>query len=173
MAILGKFTKQPIEVEIYAIQFADDMPPTDSIAGGHQVVTHNGKATGTLILSAPYTATLNDDHKVLRTTAGVTLPAGAADGYTIYVGNVNQSAGIFADSISIPARGSAIIVRTAGAWITEVTAQGIIVAAPRDQRVRIVFTGGFDGQTYKAELTAMTSEGRTMQDELLIKVREF
>lgn len=172
MAILEKFTKQPIEVEIYAIQFAEDMAATDSITSGHQVVTHNGKSKGLMVLFAPYTATAADDRKTLRTNSSVTLPADAADGYTLYVGNTNQSAAISVGPTNIPARGSSILVRSAGNWIVEASATGIIVAAPGDQRIRIVFVGGLDGNSYKAELTAITSEGRTMQDELIIKVRE-
>lgn len=172
MAILEKFTKQPIEVEIYAIQFAEDMAGTDSITAGHQVVTHNGKSKGLLVLSAPYTATPGDDHKTIRTNAPVTLPVGVADGYALYVGNTNQTGSISVGPFNVPARGSVIASRIAGAWVSEVSVTGIIVAAPGDQRMRIQFTGGLDGNSYKAELTAITSEGRTMQDELIIKVRE-
>ena len=172
MAILEKFTKQAIEVEIYAIQFAEDMAPTDSISGGHVLLTHQGKSKGTLNLSAPYAATLADDHKSLCSSAAISLPNGVPDGYTLYVGNVNQSAGITAGSFNIAARSCAIIVYRAGNWLCEASGQGIVVAAPGDQRIRIIFAGGTDGNNYKAELTASTAEGRVMQDELIIKVRE-
>lgn len=172
MTILGTFTKQPIEVEFYSVQFVRDLPDTDEATSGYQVITHNGKSVGTLTLAAPYTALLADDRKTIRTTGAITLPSGAPDGYTLYIGNVNQNAAAFVGATLVPARGSVIVVRSVGAWVIEASANGILVSAPGDQRMRVQMAGGLDKKPYKIEATIGTAEGRTLQNEIIVKVRE-
>lgn len=172
MTVLAKFTKQPIETEFYAIQFAEDMAMSDEITGGHVVVTQLASSTGLMVLNSPYQIQLSDDKKTIRTTSNLTPPVGAPDGFTLYLGNANQNAAITFGSLPIPARACAIFVKRDGQWEVEVTGQGIVVSAPRDQRIRIQFAGGVNGTSYKAELTAITAEGRVIQDELVIKVKE-
>jgi hypothetical protein len=172
MTILGTYTKQPIEVEFYSVQFVRDMADTDEATSGYQVITHNGKSLGTLIINAGYAATLGDDHKTIRTTDAVALPGVAPEGFTLYIGNVNQNAGIYVGAWLVPARGSIIVVRCGGTWCVEASANGILVSAPGDQRMRVQMAGGVDKKNYKIEATIGTAEGRVLQNEILVKVRE-
>ncbi len=41
-----------------------------------------------------------------------------------------------------------------------------------DKRVRNWIAGGTDGTKYKIETTTTSTEGRVLQDEIIIKVRE-
>lgn len=42
-----------------------------------------------------------------------------------------------------------------------------------NRRVKIWVSGGVSGQRYKVEVTTLTSEGRRLQDEFYIVVRDF
>jgi len=42
-----------------------------------------------------------------------------------------------------------------------------------DPRVRFWITGGTAGQRYKVTITSDTADGRTLQDELVVKVKEY
>lgn len=40
-------------------------------------------------------------------------------------------------------------------------------------RVRVWLEGGEDGERYKVEVTSSTADGRVMQDEFILTVRDF
>jgi hypothetical protein len=42
-----------------------------------------------------------------------------------------------------------------------------------DPRVRFWLSGGVDGVRYKVTITSNTADGRVIQDELTVKVKEF
>jgi hypothetical protein len=172
MSILGKFDQQPLEIEIYSIRFEQDMSATDEITGAWNAIAYKSGVAGKIVASAPYTATTADDKKLIRTAYDVTLPVDAADGYTQFVCNMSQSAAIDVSGISLAVREGAVIVLVDGDWTVESSVQGIVVATPGDQRVRLVVSYGKDGATYKTETTITTAEGRQLQDELLIRFKE-
>lgn len=181
MTILGKFVQQPQEIEFYSIQFIRDMAATDEIESTWSVINYRTHPLSTeevpvnyvtLTKVAPYTAVLTDDLKIIRSTADITLPESAPDGYTQFVSNYSTTTAIVAGGFTIPIRAAAIIKRVAGTWEIESSIQTIMVNAPGDQRVRIGVAYGVDGQTYKTETTAILSEGRQLQDELVIRFKE-
>lgn len=170
MTILNKYTKQPREVETYAIQYAEDMSSTDNITGGYSAFALD-KAIET-DLSTSYTATSSDNNKLFYTGNSITLPTGVADGFVIMVSNTDQDSAITVGSFNVPARGCIIVRRKNSAWVAELTGTTIIVDATGDQRVRVSVSGGFHGTTYKGQLTANTSEGRVLEDEFILRVKE-
>ena len=74
--------------------------------------------------------------------------------------------------MSVPARGAVIVLRKDGAWVVEAKTNAVLVSAPLDQRVRTTVYGGVVGQTYKVQVLVTTAEGRVMQDEFLITIKE-
>lgn len=93
MTILGRFTKQPAEVESYSIEFADDLVNQDKISSATSEVVPTG---------------LN----LVSTT----------------------------------------VIGT---------------------RVKVLISGGTNKTTYKITVTAQTDDGRTLQDEFIIKIVEY
>ena len=173
MSVLGKYKKQAVEVEIYGIQFAEDMSTTDEIVHAWQMIAPklssvwNGK-----VKTVSYTANSADVSTTLVTSADVVLPTDAVEGYQISVANYNQSAAITVGSFSVPARGSIAVIWKGGAWLIEASTNSVLVSAAKDQRVRTTVVGGFTSQTYKVQVTVTTAEGRVMQDEFLVAIKE-
>jgi hypothetical protein len=93
MAILGKFLKQPVEVQDYDISFVDWLAAFPDTAASHTVIADDGITLGTTTL-----------------TGGI---------------------------------------------------------------VKVWLSGGITGTAYKITATIVTSGGRTKQDEILVKVKEF
>jgi hypothetical protein len=170
MTILGKFTKQPREIETYSIQFAEDMTATDNIVGGYGAIALPGAIE--VDLTAPYTVGAEDNNKLFYTGFNVTLPSGLSDGFVVMVSNTDQDSQITVTGFNIPARGCIVIRRKAGAWVSEMSAICIVVAVPGDQRIRMTFTGGANTLSYKGQMSALTSEGRVLEDELTIRIKE-
>lgn len=173
MSLLGEYYKQPVEVEVYGIQFAEDMSETDQIESSFQILSNfKDDAWDQVVQASPYTALLTDDGRTLVSTSDITLPVGAADGYHINVANKNQVTAIFVGSISIPARGASVVLRKNGAWVEEAKTNAIQVDAIGDQRVRVWVHGGTPWELYKVQVTVSTTEGRTMQDEFTVEIEE-
>ena len=173
MSLLGKYKKQPVEVEIYGIQFAQDMSTTDEIVSTWQVIARkSAPAWDQVVISAPYTATTADADMTLVATSNITLPVDAAEGYRLNVANQSQGSAITVGALNVPARASVVVLRKSGAWVEEAKTQGVLVSAPLDQRVRTTVYGGVVGQTYKVQVLVTTSEGRVMQDEFLVTIKE-
>ena len=173
MTVLGKPTKQPVEVEVYSIQFAEDMADTDEIISTWQIIARStATAWDGTPLTTSYTALSTDDGRIIVTNSGITLPTGVSDGYVLYVSNNSQVAAITVGSFTIPARSAMVICRVLGAWVSEAITTSILVDAPGDQRVRTFVSKGKVGLSYKLQVAVTTTEGRTLQDELVIRIRE-
>lgn len=173
MSLLGEYFKQPVEVEVYAIQFAKDMSPTDQIQSAFQILSRDADEPWNLVTqTGVYAATTADDKKVLVTESGVTLPGDALDGFHLCVTNSSQVAGITVGAFTVPARGAIIVQRVNGAWKVEAKTESVLVDAPEDQRVRVWVYFGTPYEVYKVQVTVSTTEGRTMQDEFTVEIEE-
>jgi hypothetical protein len=55
------------------------------------------------------------------------------------------------------------------------TPSGLTIAAPFvvSPRVRMFISGGTDGVSYKIEVTTVTADGRVLEDEFTVKVKEL
>lgn len=174
MTILGEYTKQPVEVEIFSIQFATDMANTDQIESAWQLITREfDDPWDQVLITAPYQLLLSDDKKSLVSAANISLPSGASDGYRISIANYNQSGNLMVGgTIVIPARGSSMITLVNGVWKEETKTHAVLVDGLNDQRVRTQVYGGLPYETYKIQVTVSTSEGRTLQDEFIVTIEE-
>lgn len=173
MTVLGKPTKQPVEVEVYSIQFIEDLAPTDELTSTWQILARStATAWDGIPLTANYTATASDSGRIIVTDHGITLPT-QTDGYVLYVSNKSQLSAISVGSFSVPARGALVVSGVGGAWVAEASTMSVLIDAPGDQRVRTFVTGGKVGLSYKLQVAVTTSEGRTLQDELLIRIKEY
>lgn len=173
MSLLGMYRKQPVEVEVYGIQFAQDMATTDQITAAWQMVSRElSPAWDGVVRSAPYTALLTDDDRLIVTTSDVTLPVGVTEGFRLNVANKGQTTGISVGAFSVPARGATVAAYTGGVWVEEVKTTAVLVDAVQDQRVRTWIAKGVDMQVYTVQVTVVTTEGRTMQDEFTVEIEE-
>lgn len=173
MSVLGIFIKQPVEVEVYGVQFAKDMADTDQINEAWQLIARDTTEPWDQdVKVAPYTATLLDNNRILVTTASIILPSDAPEGYRLNVANKSQSESITVGSISVPARGATVVVRSGVNWLEEAKSTSVLVDALNDQRVRTTVYGGTAFQAYKIEVTVNTVEGRVMQNEFIVEIEE-
>lgn len=173
MSLLGSFYKQPVEVEIYSIQYKADLAATDELtAAWHLFTSEVAEAWDGVTKTDPYTVLLTDSEKTIVTTASVTAPTGAPEGFRFYVANASQSAGIFVNGIAIPARGASVLTYKSGAWVQEAKSELVLVTSLNDQRVRIRVFNGSLYEVYKAQITVTTAEGRVLQDEFLVTIEE-
>lgn len=174
MSLLGEYRKQPVEVEVYGIQFAQDMATTDQIETAFQLLSRDSDPVwDQVVYGVPYTATVEDDKRTLVAVSDITLPTDAVDGYHLNVCNGGQLAAINVGSFSVPARGSIIILRKNGTWVQEAKTTSVLVDALEDQRVRVWVYGGTLWEMYKVQVTVTTAEGRTMQDEFTVEIEEI
>lgn len=173
MSLLGKYRKQPVEVEIYGIQFAEDMTSTDEITSFWQSISRKSSvAWDQVVISTPYTATVADADKTLVCIASITLPVDASDGFRLNVANQSQDSSITVGSVTVPARGAVVVLRKDAAWVVEAKTNALLISAPQDQRVRTTVYGGVVNQVYKVQVAVTTAEGRVMQDEFLVSIKE-
>ena len=173
MSLLGMYRKQPVEVEVYGIQFAQDMATTDQITTAWQMVSREmSPAWDRVVQSAPYTALLTDDDRMIVTTSNVTLPATPTETFRLNVANKSQTTGILVGAFSVPARGAVVVAYTGGEWVEEIKTTSVLVDAVQDQRVRTWVSNGLDMQAYTVQVTVETTEGRTMQDEFIVEIEE-
>lgn len=172
--ILKYFRKQPIENEIYGIQFARDMSATDQITHAWQMISRDSSPDWDLeIQEAPYTAIVtDDDRKIVTNGFSITLPVDAPDGFRLNVANYAQTGSTTVGSFQVPARGSIVIARITGTWKEEAKTTAILVDAPNDQRVRTRMTGGTAWMAYKIDVTVTTTEDRTLQNEFVVEIEE-
>lgn len=173
MTMLGKFTKQPVEVEVYSNQYVDDLEPTDHLMTAFAIITRKGAAIwDQAVQASPYTTLATDDGRIIVATANITGYGAAPDGYTLYIANKSQNSAITACGFPIPARGAMVIRRYSGAWVIEASTTGVLVDSTGDQRVRTFVSGGVNGTKYEVQVTVTTNEGRTLQDEFVVSIKE-
>lgn len=178
MGIVGQAGKQPAETDLYDINLADDLAATDAPAAAHAFVMVHRQAGPVVAVTSARTASTPLARYLLSGGAALTL-AGMAPGDRVYVANKNPVAAVEIDSVDLvdgaPAHTLAALhgvalVKTAAGWEIEATARVIVDAA--NKRLRIWLAGGADKLTYKIEATTTSAEGRVLQDEILVKVKE-
>lgn len=172
MGILGKFEKQPREAEWYAFKMGEDMAKSDEITEGYCALRYGTRPVVEVTLTGSYAATLADNGILIYTTASIALPDVAPLDYRLMVANIDQDSAITVGSFPVAARGALIVRMTAAGWVVELAADLVIVAAGRDQRLRVRVTGGARKTRYMVQATATTAEGRVMEDELELKIKE-
>jgi hypothetical protein len=173
MSLLGEYFKQPVEIEVYAIQFAQDMSLTDQIQSAFQMLSRDAdEPWDQVVQGTSYAATDADDKMIIVSTASVVLPVSPPDGYHLCVANASQVSAISVGSFSVPARGAIIVLRKNGGWKMEAKTESVLVDGPSDQRVRVWVYNGTPYEVYKVQVTVSTAEGRTMQDEFTVEIEE-
>lgn len=172
MSMLGRFIKQPVETEVYSMQFVQAMSPGDQLLTSYTFISRVGATWDGTTKSSPYTTTLTDNGTIIAATANITGVSNPPDGYLLYVSNVSTSAAITACGYSIPVRGAAVFRALYGAWVMEASTTGTLINSSGDQRIRTFVSGGVNGVNYEVQVTVTTSEGRTLQNEFIVKVKE-
>lgn len=173
MAILGRFLKQLTEVEVWSIQFIKDLDVTDHLVSTFTIIApYKGAIWDQVTRTAEYTALSSDDGKVFVTTSNVNGYVGANEGFKLYVSNKSQNSSIVVCGFVVPARGAIVVRRSNGAWVSEASTSSVMVDVPGDQRVRTFMTGGVANTSYEIQVAVTTNEGRTLQDEFIVKIRE-
>lgn len=173
MTVLGKFDKQPVEREVYSISFIEDMTPTDEIETAWQMVGRTrDTAWDRTVKATDYTATLADDGVQIVALADVDPPASPPQGYRLRVANQNAAVSIDAAGITLLPRTAVVLYWTGMNWAIEVKTEAVLINTAGDQRVRTFVSEGLPGNSYKVDVTVMTSEGRTLQDEFIVKIKE-
>lgn len=173
MSVLGKYKKQAVEVEIYGIQFAEDMSSTDEIIHAWQMIAIKSDSVwDRVVKTTEYTSSVSDADTPLVTEANVVLSSDMPDGFRLNVANYSQSLPISVGAFTVPARGAAVFIKQSQGWEVEASTTGVLVSGLNDQRVRVTVVGGLTGQTYKVQVTVSTQEGRVMQDEFIVKIKE-
>jgi hypothetical protein len=182
MSLLGKFQKQPAEVEQYAVQYVQALTPTDELQMGYHTLVVNREVTKEILPTGELILTEADVGALVETAAPVTLPFSAPIGSKVFVANRSQAQTVPVrvfpfepaqeNSYPLFAREAAVFRREGMGFVVEATAQSNIVNLPGDQRVRYSFSGGEKGVTYKIETTVQTQEGRVLQDEFQVKIKE-
>lgn len=181
--IVGKATKQPRETESYSVIYDDDLNDGESVVSSSHIIYNEKKLVDAIDIAADYAAVAADAFKAYRVTGPhtVTLPVGLVDGTEFYVGNASAAdqctvaaSELIAGSATylVGVNHSVIVKRVAGTWSVIATGDSVLVDTPTDHRTRVFFTGGEDKGVYVAEITADTDEGRILEDELRITVKE-
>ena len=173
MSLLGSFSKQPIEVEIYSIQFAKDLATTDELTSAWLILApETATDWDQIVKTSTYTALLSDAESILVVTDNVVLPAVPTENYRVCVANKNQTGSILVGIFNVPARCASIVAYKSGAWVEEATVSGTLVNSLSDQRVRTRFSKGVPYEVYKVQVVVDTAEGRTLQDEFIVTIEE-
>jgi hypothetical protein len=182
--IVGKSTKQPAEINSYSVIYDDDLNPDEEVTTAYHLIFNEKKLVAKFDKDDDYTALAADVFSAFRVTGAstFTLPTGLADGSEFYVANYNTVDPVTiassetidgASTYSLPVNHSVVIQRQGGLWVTLVNGVNIVVNAANDHRVRVFFDGGADKSIYIIEVTADTNDGRRLQDELRITVKEI
>lgn len=197
MSLLGKFQKQPAEVEKYAIQFVAALAPTDELVNCG-VKGFVGK--GILRVSPPesYTVPMEVDTLLVCAKETVVLSSMPVAGARIFISNINAFSPVLVlsqtfpisfevidvdgtaqtysrsmvDSYTLLANETAEFVFDGGVWRESFYVRANLVTQAGDQRVRYLVGGGENLSTYTVETTVFTSEGRVLQDEFQVKIKE-
>lgn len=178
MGIVGQATKQPAETDVYGINLADDMSPSDAPATAYAFVMVHRQAGPVVPIGADTTVGAPLKRYLLSGGAQLTL-SGMAIGDRVYITNREPvtpaevaSADLIdgAPTVALTALHGVALIKTTAGWETEAAVRVIVDVS--EKRVRNWLSGGYDKVTYKIETTTTSSEGRTLQDEILVKVKE-
>lgn len=178
MSNLGKFDKQPIEVEKYAIQYVQALGSTDELVNIVQGVSDAVNPVTVVRADVAYFFDMDQANVLIYAKDFVYLNEEAALGTRIFVANATQFDQVQVISgavnvVDLLANGSVALVKNELGWEIEASVQANLVTMPGDQRVRFTFFGGKNGQRYRVESTVTTQEGRVMQDEFQVRIREI
>jgi hypothetical protein len=181
MPVLAKVTKQPQEVESYSVVYDDDLNENEDLQSSFHSLVNSNNFVGRVVSTISLSLSLADDKHLFVMSGGTTLTVPSGLGLTeFYVCNASQAGSVTIGAVALidgaatkvlGTHDSAVLVFANGTWTTDASATSTI-AITDEQRVRLFVTGGTDGNAYKAEITTATNEGRTLQDELIIKVKE-
>lgn len=181
--IVGKVVKQPDEIETYSITYNDDLGDTENIVTSRNALFNERKMVARKDVAAPYTALAAEANYLYRVTAvgTVTLPVGLPDGTEFYVSNHTVVSDVIvscsekidgATTSTVNVNEAVALRRVGGTWITVASTNTLVVDSADDHRVRIFFYYGTDKDVYIVEVTVDTDEGRRLQDELRVTVKE-
>lgn len=180
MPVLAKVTKQPQEVESWAVVYDDDLNESEDIQSSYHSIVGSG-LLGRSVKTGDYTVTALDEKFLIVMAGGYTLTIPPGLGLTeLYVAHGSQSGVVSVATTDLIDGGldkifgvheSAVLVFADGTWTSTLEGDSIL-SITDEQRVRLFVRGGTDGEIYKAEITTTTNEGRVLQDEIVIKVKE-
>ena len=181
--IIGKATKQPAEIQSYSVTYDNDLNPNEDVTTAYHAIYVERRLVEKVTKAVDYTAVAADAFKLFKLEAGATLtiPSGLAADTEFYVSNFDSAsdASVACDelidgsaTLEVGINRSFVIKRIDGTWVTVVNGTNVVVNTPTDHRVRVFFDGGEDRTVYITEVTADTDEGRRLQDELRITVKE-
>lgn len=198
MSTLGKFQKQPAEVEKYAIQFQQALTPGDNLVNCNvkafpnktiqRITSDNLFLTPTevdemlvvaradVVLSPSsvvgtrmFVANGNDFNPVTITADGMLIKFDDIDGYGTGVTYTNKETLTYV----LYANETAEFVFDGNFWRESFYVRANLVTGVGDQRVRFLVGGGENLSTYFIETTVATEEGRVLQDEFQVKIKEL
>lgn len=181
--IIGKATKQPAEIQSYSVTYDNDLNPNEDVTTAYHAIYVERRLVEKVTKAVDYTAVADDVFKLFKLEAGATLtiPAALADDSEFYVANFdsNEDATVACSelvdgeaTLILPINRALVLKRIDGTWVSVVNGTNVVVNTPTDHRVRVIFDGGEDRTVYITEVTADTDEGRRLQDELRITVKE-
>lgn len=180
MAILGKFIKQPDEVESYSIQFFSALSPTDELESGYVSVLPERTLLQKVVRPDEYEitsgdeGTLNQVKDIQKIVIGDDYPVDTP----LYISNIDNDTTVTVLnsanlSYSLLPRTAVVITKDTNEFNVIVSARAIVVNQPGDQRIRALVSGGLNGTNYKIEATVSTQEGRVLQDEFVVKIKDI
>jgi hypothetical protein len=178
MSIVGKAEKQPAETDVYAISYSDDMTASDAPESAFSFILVS-RLSGALVEVDTDASVSTPGNRYLLSLGAVLTLSGMAIGDRVYVTNRDETTPSDVDSadlidgaatLTLTALHGVVLIKTAGGWSKEATVRVIVDVA--DKRVRNWVSGGTSGVTYKIETTTTSAEGRVLQDEIIVKVKE-
>ena len=181
--IIGKAQKQPAEIQSYSVTYDNDLNPNEDVTTAYHAIYVERRLVEKVTKNVDYTADADDAFKLFKLEDGATLTilADLPDDTEFYVSNFDaeEDATVACSelidgetALLLSINRSFVIKRVDGTWITVVNGTNVVVNTPTDHRVRVFFDGGEDRTVYITEVTADTDEGRRLQDELRITVKE-
>ena len=172
MSVLEKFTKQPLETEVYSMQWIKKLAAGESLLSTWAMLYRaNCRMWDNVVQSGAYTVQLSDYDRIIVTSYPVTMPTGMAHDFRFSVSN-QGSGDIEVGDFSLAPMCAAVYFWNGTAWSVEASTQGVLIDAGTDQRVRTFVSGGHRSTTYKVQVVVSTNLGRTLAEEFIIKVIE-
>jgi hypothetical protein len=174
-------TKQPAEIESYAVVYDDDLNENEDIQSAYIALVNTQTYAGKHVVTANHDVEAGENGYLFLVPGNVTLTIPAlADLTELFVANsetsnlatVSSSELIDGQGVkSLSSMECIALLKVNGSWFTQASAEAIL-SITTEQRVRSFVSGGADGSTYKLEVTTTTNEGRVLQDEIIVKIKE-
>lgn len=182
MTLLGKFIKQPDEVESYTVVLTQALGSTDEAVSTFGLITLPRGVPKIRYTPAVPSEALQSDTSIIS-DVNFSLPLVPAGG-RFYIANKSPTIPIFityggyseGNNVmvhEVPPCGSVVLVSDGqNDYSVEAYITTVLVKGDRDFRVRTFVHGGVDAESYKVELTTTTAEGRVLQDEFIVKIKD-